>query len=103
RRRHTRSKRDWSSDVCSSDLELGFGFKEGLDPMKIMLPNGYELVLRGRIDRVDRSVENDQLYLRIIDYKSSSRGLDLVEVYYGRSEERRVGKEWRARGGRGKY
>src|SRR5207249_5512156 len=23
RRRHTRSKRDWSSDVCSSDLERG--------------------------------------------------------------------------------
>src|SRR5207249_2273925 len=23
RRRHTRSKRDWSSDVCSSDLESG--------------------------------------------------------------------------------
>src|SRR5699024_5862448 len=23
RRRHTRSKRDWSSDVCSSDLPLG--------------------------------------------------------------------------------
>src|SRR5699024_11330568 len=23
RRRHTRSKRDWSSDVCSSDLALG--------------------------------------------------------------------------------
>src|SRR6266513_4845513 len=22
RRRHTRSKRDWSSDVCSSDLEM---------------------------------------------------------------------------------
>src|SRR5699024_11471810 len=27
RRRHTRSKRDWSSDVCSSDLELcGFDY-----------------------------------------------------------------------------
>src|SRR5699024_11980463 len=24
RRRHTRSKRDWSSDVCSSDLNLNF-------------------------------------------------------------------------------
>src|SRR5207249_5588604 len=24
RRRHTRSKRDWSSDVCSSDLETFF-------------------------------------------------------------------------------
>src|SRR5699024_12104943 len=22
-RRHTRSKRDWSSDVCSSDLDIG--------------------------------------------------------------------------------
>src|SRR6266704_5237902 len=29
RRRHTRSKRDWSSDVCSSDL--AGGRKEGLD------------------------------------------------------------------------
>src|SRR5699024_9413712 len=26
---------------------------------------------------------NEQLYLRIIDYKSSNRGLDLLEVYYG--------------------
>src|SRR6266704_5895466 len=25
RRRHTRSKRDWSSDVCSSDLAYGAG------------------------------------------------------------------------------
>src|SRR5437868_11724639 len=25
RRRHTRSKRDWSSDVCSSDLEKKLG------------------------------------------------------------------------------
>src|SRR5699024_11727953 len=25
RRRHTRSKRDWSSDVCSSDLKSGSG------------------------------------------------------------------------------
>src|SRR5699024_2105943 len=27
RRRHTRSKRDWSSDVCSSDLERGDVYK----------------------------------------------------------------------------
>src|SRR5699024_11407391 len=26
RRRHTRSKRDWSSDVCSSDLSFRAGF-----------------------------------------------------------------------------
>src|SRR5699024_11805994 len=28
RRRHTRSKRDWSSDVCSSDL-AGLGLNDG--------------------------------------------------------------------------
>src|SRR5207249_7114908 len=44
RRRHTRSKRDWSSDVCSSDLlqEIrGFCSDRGI-PYKIMAryPNG---------------------------------------------------------------
>src|SRR5699024_12062271 len=31
RRRHTRSKRDWSSDVCSSDLRGGRGDVAGPD------------------------------------------------------------------------
>lgn len=64
-------------------LELGFGVGEELPPLTMDLPNGYKLLLRGRIDRVDKAVNMDELYLRIIDYKSSSRGLDLVEVYYG--------------------
>src|SRR6266513_5489225 len=32
RRRHTRSKRDWSSDVCSSDLRLMIPTKDSLEP-----------------------------------------------------------------------
>lgn len=64
-------------------IELGFGFKDELAPLSVALPNGYELLLRGRIDRVDKAIEHEQLYLRIIDYKSSSRGLDLLDVYYG--------------------
>src|SRR5437868_6003808 len=35
RRRHTNSKRDWSSDVCSSDLD---GRRTG-DPRSIVLAN----------------------------------------------------------------
>src|SRR6266513_2992970 len=31
RRRHTRSKRDWSSDVCSSDLSPGTGVPDAAD------------------------------------------------------------------------
>src|SRR5204862_3605960 len=32
RRRHTRSLRDWSSDVCSSDLVVGVMARKGQDP-----------------------------------------------------------------------
>ena len=64
-------------------LELAFGKGEKLKPIQIKLPNGYELLLRGRIDRVDQGTFGNELYLRIIDYKSSNTDLSLVEVYYG--------------------
>ncbi|MGM8366094.1 helicase-exonuclease AddAB subunit AddB [Virgibacillus sp. W0181] len=64
-------------------IELGFGNGEKLQPARVPLPNGFELMLRGRIDRVDQAENEDGLYLRIIDYKSSSTKLSLAEVYYG--------------------
>ena len=71
------------SDFSPVGLELGFGKNQTLDPVRLELPNGFELVLGGRIDRVDKAMYQDQLFLRIIDYKSSAHGLNLVEVYYG--------------------
>src|SRR5699024_3489033 len=66
-------------------LELGFGpgQTDTLPPVTLPLDNGFRLMLRGRIDRVDKAAAGDELFLRIIDYKSSARGLNLVEVYYG--------------------
>ncbi|RWZ55194.1 helicase-exonuclease AddAB subunit AddB [Halobacillus fulvus] len=68
-------------------LELGFGSVKDskLPSLSLDLPNGYELMLRGRIDRVDKALIEDDLFLRIIDYKSSSKGLSLLDVYYGLS------------------
>src|SRR6266513_3373404 len=37
RRRHTRSKRDWSSDVCSSDLKVDLGMAVGRDNLETEL------------------------------------------------------------------
>lgn len=71
------------SEFSPIGIELGFGKNQPLDARTLSLPNGYELVLGGRIDRVDKARNTDPLLLRIIDYKSSSRGLSLVEVYYG--------------------
>lgn len=73
-----------ATDFSPIGVEVGFGNDaDVLSPLILALPNGYELMLRGRIDRVDQAKLNEQLYLRIIDYKSSDRGLDLLEVYYG--------------------
>ncbi|GIO21653.1 helicase-exonuclease AddAB subunit AddB [Oceanobacillus sp. J11TS1] len=72
------------TDFSPVGLELSFGEKDSpLPPLVLPLENGYELLLRGRIDRVDKAELHQDLYLRIIDYKSSSRALDLLEVYYG--------------------
>src|SRR6266513_4764166 len=47
RRRHTRSKRDWSSDVCSSDLGApGETVTEGLDGLRERLTEYFELGAR---------------------------------------------------------
>lgn len=71
------------SNFSTVGLELAFGENAKLEPLTMQLPNGFELMLQGRIDRVDKAINQEQLYLRIIDYKSSAKGLNLVEVYYG--------------------
>ncbi|CQR47016.1 ATP-dependent helicase/deoxyribonuclease subunit B [Paraliobacillus sp. PM-2] len=80
------SEQSRKSNFLPVGLELGFGLSNSqLDPVHLQLPNGYELLLRGRIDRVDQANQADAMYLRIVDYKSSAKGLNLVEVYYGLS------------------
>lgn len=64
-------------------LELAFGPHKELPPLVFTLKNGTKMQLQGRIDRVDKAEDENGVYLRIIDYKSSSHGLDLTEVYHG--------------------
>src|SRR5207302_3786840 len=95
RRRHTRFSRDWSSDVCSSDLGYypmsswlrirpgtvtpaamidGSAHRKGLPPI-------YNQYLNAAADPLyERETEDRQMLFR------------------PRSEERRVGKECRSRG-----
>src|SRR5690554_3972153 len=41
RRRHTRCGRDWSSDVCSSDLTGDFNAVPDSEPIQIILKDGF--------------------------------------------------------------
>lgn len=66
-------------------IEAGFGPGEELPPLFIPLKNGQSMKMRGRIDRIDSAIVDGKPYIRIVDYKSSSKKLDLNDVYYGLS------------------
>ena len=56
--------------------------------MKIELPDGKTIVLRGRIDRADEFTAKlpdgtEGKFVRIVDYKSSDKTLSLSDVYHG--------------------
>src|SRR6267378_1143048 len=125
RRRHTRSLRDWSSDVCSSDLRglsgksdlTGIGYAEGI------------WIGRYRRDILERAFrsESDELRVEAIahngeqppvlgpavvkDWPVNARTGEVLHAFVAvmgehevvrcravfRSEERRVGKECRSR------
>ncbi len=63
--------------------EVQFGFPGGPKPFRIDLPTKDEVMLRGQIDRIDAASAGDALYVRVVDYKSSPRSLDLLDVYNG--------------------
>lgn len=72
-----------ASGFAPIGLELGFGKKGPLPPIQFTLDNGSTMELVGRIDRVDKAESSKGVLLRVVDYKSSSKTLNLAEVYYG--------------------
>src|SRR5690606_39909461 len=99
RRRHTRFSRDWSSDVCSSDLTMR------LDAGKLLIVGIFVFALFAAGFAVwFRSQQGKQaLELWGVDTAARIRNAQDVQLLYYRSEERRVGKEGRSRWARGHY
>src|SRR5262249_58187569 len=84
RRRHTRLVSDWSSDVCSSDLFV-----------MTATAHAVEATAQEFLDKYEHGdVTERQKLLTVI--KGLEEGVSWADA--SRSEERRVGKEWRARG-----
>ena len=63
--------------------ELEFGEKGKYKPIILTLDDGKKIEIIGKIDRIDTAQGEDGKYLRIIDYKSSVKNIDLNEVYAG--------------------
>src|SRR5207247_5715569 len=90
RRRHTRSTRDWSSDVCSSDLYRVSFFLPLVPSSEV---NRYREKLAGWEEKTHTIREE-------IDAIEQPKRKAIIKEYvdkYPRSEERRVGKEGRSR------
>src|SRR5207249_7697620 len=96
RRRHTRSKRDWSSDVCSSDLDFELCYQgETSEDVQRGLNDGSF----GMADETGRMM-NAALAEGVARGLGAGRALGERALAFPnkRSEERRVGKECRYRG-----
>ncbi len=70
-------------DFVPAGFEVSFSAADNLNAMKISLSEKEALHLRGRIDRLDLCQDGEQVYVKIIDYKSGSTSFDLLALYYG--------------------
>lgn len=70
-----------SFKILGNEME----FKEGKEypPITIDLENGEKVEITGKIDRVDIAIADDKKYIRIIDYKSSVKNINLDKVING--------------------
>ncbi len=73
-------------ELCQSafrpvDFELEIGGAVG--PLRIPLPEGGEVLVDGKIDRVDLMDRGGVRYLRVVDYKTGRKEFKLSDVIYG--------------------
>src|SRR5204863_6379639 len=98
--RHTRSLRDWSSDVCSSDLPELRLVKMTRDTERIVRLDGIRGAMNGvgDDDVCHEPARHEEDERRTKPAPDTAPEHDDGEQGEDRSEERRVGKEGRARG-----
>lgn len=65
------------------DFEIRFSSDYGLDELKYIFEDGGQMGLKGIIDRVDYYNDGDDIYIKIVDYKSGKKKLEINDVYNG--------------------
>ena len=71
------------SEFVTQGAEIRFGYPGGIPPITLTLADGQQVAVRGIIDRIDRYVGDEGLYLRVVDYKSGKEKLDPAKIFWG--------------------
>ncbi|HPJ02571.1 MAG TPA: PD-(D/E)XK nuclease family protein [Candidatus Limiplasma sp.] len=68
----------------TAESSFGFSGEESFPPVVLHLPDGTEVSLHGRTDRIDRYDTPDAVYRRVVDYKSGTyASLDASQLWHG--------------------
>ncbi|MBQ9300533.1 MAG: PD-(D/E)XK nuclease family protein [Clostridia bacterium] len=71
------------SQFRPAQMEVAFGYPGGPPPLTLKLRDGSTVLVRGRIDRIDRFDSGESVYLRVVDYKSGDQKLDAAKIFIG--------------------
>ncbi len=63
--------------------EISFKSIQDAEAVDVRLSEEEKMRLQGRIDRVDIAQDGEQIFVKIIDYKSGKHHFDLAALYYG--------------------
>ena len=71
-------------EFIPSEFELSFSDIKSYSEINLS-DDGSKMKLQGKIDRIDLSedIDNNKLYVKVMDYKSSDHQFDIVSMYYG--------------------
>ncbi len=79
----TLSKQLRKGKFTPKNYELGFSVATNMEDVTIALSKEEKLKLKGRIDRVDTYENENQVYVKIIDYKSGNTSFNIAALYHG--------------------
>ncbi len=65
------------------ELPIAYGEEEAIAPLSIDLPSGGKVSVIGRIDRVDTYRRGDDVYIRVVDYKTGTKKFSLDDLEVG--------------------
>ncbi len=73
------------SDFEPAEFEWRFQSRKDLEAVKLSLNHGGTLELRGIVDRIDYYEDEDNIYLKVTDYKSGMKTFQLEDICHGLS------------------